>query len=178
MTNSDLSFIFSDFFQNHLLKAKLSNSKTRSSDIPFFNTISHKSNLRNISLKKRDIPLINNKLNRNIKEIYKYTENDDQEIYLYNWTFMSINEILERYQFLCEKRNDIIDIAYKYKGMGWISVLSCDLNNSLLFERLDGGSNIFDRQDNLQNIINDGSKFFEKLYFSQWVKNISQDIYE
>ena len=61
--------------------------------------------------------------------------------------------------------------------MGWILVLSCDLNNSLLFERMDGGSNGLDREDNFLELIKNGSKPYKKVNFSQWVKNISQDIY-
>lgn len=178
MPNQHLSPSFQDFFNNELLKAKISNDNDiHSTQQPFFASQSAKSNLNFVNNIKRDIPVIHEKLNRNIKEIYKYTQSDNQEIYLHDWTFMSINEITQRYNSIKEQRNDIIDIAFRYHGMGWILVLSCDLNNSLLFERMDGGSNGFDREDNLMKLIKDGSKNYKKLYFSQWIKNISQDIY-
>jgi len=178
MVNPELSPTFQNFLNNHLSKAKLSNDNDiKSTQQPFFNSSSDKTSLNFVNSDKREIPNIHEKLNRNIKEIYKYTQSDSQEIYINEWTFMSINEITERYNSIKNQRNDIIDIAFKYHGLGWVLVLSCDLNNSLLFERLDGGSNGFDREENFLKLIKNGSKPYEKVNFSQWVKNISQDIY-
>lgn len=178
MENKDLSPAFQNFLNNHLSKAKLSNNNDiKSTQQPFFNCSSDKTSLNFVNSDKREIPIIHQKLNRNIKEIYKYTQSDSEEIYIHEWTFMSINEITERYNSIKEQRNDIIDIAFRYHGMGWILVLSCDLNNSLLFERMDGGSNGFDREENYLQLIKNGSNPYKKVNFSQWVKNISQDIY-
>ena len=177
MEDKGLSINFESFRLRYLLNAELSSlNNERSSGQPFFTNGQRreKNKLRN----KRDISTIHEKLNRNIQEIYRYTERDDQEIYLYDWTFMSIDEVKERYKNLCEKRSDIIDIAYKYHGLGWIIVLSCDLTNSLLFERMDGGSNDFDREENYYKLIREGSQPYEKVNFSQWVNNFSQNIYE
>jgi len=174
MPNQDLSPVFPDFLNNHLLKARLTNDNDiQSTQEPFFASHLDKSSLNSVNNIKRDTPIIHEKLNRNIKEIYRYTLTDNQEIYINNWTFMSLNEIRQRYNSIKEQRNDIIDIAFRYHGMGWILVLSCDLNNSLLFERMDGGSNGYDREDNLMKLIKDGSKPYKKLNFSQWVKNFS-----
>ena len=178
MTKTELSLIFSDFLNNHLLKGKLSNDNDiQSTQEPFFASYLDKSSFDSVNSVKRDISIIHEKLNRNIKEIYRYTVTDNQEIYINNWTFMSLNEIKERYKSIQKERHDIIDIAFRYHGMGWILVLSCDLNNSLLFERMDGGSNGFDREENYLQLLKNGPKPYKKLNFSQWVKNISQDIY-
>ena len=176
MLTSSLSPAFPEFLKNYLLNAKLSNDNSiESTQLPFFNFDSEKSTLRFIYSTKREIPIIHEKLNRNIKEIYKYTQTDNQEIYINNWTFMSINEIKKRYNSIKTKRSNVIDIAFKYEGMGWILLLSCDLDNYLLFERLDGGSNGYDRESNLNKLIKDGSKFYKKFNFSQWIKKSFSD---
>ena len=36
--------------------------------------------------------------------------------------------------------------------MGHIKLIACDLNNHLLFERTDGYSNSYDREDNYQSV--------------------------
>ncbi len=56
--------------------------------------------------------------------------------------------------------------------MGYISVLSCDLTNHLLFYRPDGGSNDYDRQYNFNELIKNGSQPYKKFYFSKWFYNV------
>ena len=51
-------------------------------------------------------------------------------------------------------------------------MLSCDLTNHLLFYRVDGGSNGYDRIANLNNLIKNGSKSYETFYFSHWFYSI------
>ena len=112
-------------------------------------------------------------LNRNIITIYNILGSKNKELYLSDWTLMSINNSLKRYHELCKlNRKDIFDIGYKYEGMGHITVLSCDLNSHLLFYRPDGGSNGYDRQDNLNNLIKDGSSNYKKFFFTEWFYNI------
>ena len=47
-------------------------------------------------------------------------------------------------------------------------MISCDLNNHLLFERRDGGSNGYDREDNYNELLryNTGDKKY--FYFTQF----------
>ena len=86
---------------------------------------------------------------------------------------MSLNEALERYKVICAKgQTNVFDIGYKYDGMGYINVLSCDLTNHLLFYRLDGGSNDYDRQYNFNELIKNGSEPYKKFYFSKWFYNV------
>ena len=112
-------------------------------------------------------------LNRNIKILYQILGDQKREIYYGPWTIMSLNEALERYKVICSKgQTNVFDIGYKYDGMGYIKVLSCDLTNHLLFYRPDGGSNDYDRQYNYNELIKNGSQPYEKFYFSQWFYNV------
>jgi len=112
-------------------------------------------------------------LNRNIKIVYQILGHQEREIYYGQWTIMSLNEALERYKIICAKgQTNVFDIGYKYGGMGYIDVLSCDLTNHLLFYRVDGGSNDYDRQYNLNELIKNGSQPYKKFYFSEWFYNV------
>jgi len=112
-------------------------------------------------------------LNNNIKMLYQILGHQKREIYYGQWTIMSLNEALERYKIICAKgQSNVFDIGYKYDGMGYITVLSCDLTNHLLFYRLDGGSNDYDRQYNLNELIKNGSQPYKKFYFSEWFYNV------
>ena len=112
-------------------------------------------------------------LNNNIKIIYQILGHQKREIYYGPWTIMSLNEALERYKVICAKgQTNVFDIGYKYDGMGYINVLSCDLTNHLLFYRPDGGSNDYDRQYNYNELIKNGSEPYKKFYFSRWFYNV------
>jgi len=112
-------------------------------------------------------------LNNNIKILYQILGHQKREIYYGPLTIMSLNEALERYKVICAKgQTNVFDIGYKYEGMGYISVLSCDLNNHLLFYRPDGGSNDYDRQYNYNELIKNGSHPYKKFYFSEWFYNV------
>tara|TARA_Y100000389_G_C17445172_1_gene511114 strand:+ start:46 stop:588 length:543 start_codon:yes stop_codon:yes gene_type:complete len=160
-----------------LEKANISDNNYDSTTEPFFfrdNIKKFKINYENIlKTLNENIP---ESLNRNIKLIYNILNEDNIEIYLNEWTIMSINKAVERYNVLCDNgRSDIFDIGFKYEGIGHITVLSCDLNNHLLFYRPDGGSNGYDREYNFNNLLKDGSKDYEKFYFSKWFYNIKFD---
>ena len=112
-------------------------------------------------------------LNRNIKVIYELLGHQRKEIYYGSWTIMSIDEALQRYTELCRRgQTQVFDIGYKYGGMGYIYVLSCDLTSHLLFYRVDGGSNDYDRLYNLNKLISEGSQPYDKFYFSTWFYNV------
>lgn len=112
-------------------------------------------------------------LNRNIKVIYQILGHQKKEIYYGQWTIMSVDEALQRYKELCNQgQTNVFDIGYKYGGMGYIHVLSCDLTSHLLFYRLDGGSSDYDRLYNLNQVINEGSQPYDKFYFSNWFYNV------
>ena len=66
-------------------------------------------------------------------------------------------------------------LAFRYLGMGHIEVISCDLNSHLLFKRYDGGSNGYDREDNYNKLIKDGSDTYDRFYFTDWFYNTMKD---
>ena len=108
-------------------------------------------------------------VNRHIKNIYEILGHPKKEIYLESWIIMSLDEALERYKVICDKgQTNVFDIGYKYAGMGYVDMLSCDLTNHLLFYRVDGGSNDYDRLYNLNELIKKGSEPYNKFYFSDW----------
>jgi hypothetical protein len=94
-------------------------------------------------------------LNDNIIMIYRLIGDHNKELYLDDWCFMPLKDAINRHQYYLSKNQDkLFDIAYKYDGMGHIRVLSCDLQNHLLFYRGDGGSNDYEREFNLNQAIN------------------------
>ena len=115
-------------------------------------------------------------LNRNIVLIYKIFGNPKKEIYLSKWTILSLEQALKHYQDYCENgQKNIFNIGYRYLGMGHIQVISCDLNSNLLFYRPDGGSNGYDRMENYNEIIQNGSKKYKHFFFSDWFYQIEFD---
>ena len=77
---------------------------------------------------------------------------------------MSLNKCLENYSEYCKNnQHSVFDIAYRYEGMGHVTVISCDLNNHLLFERDDGGANGYEREDNYKDLLK--YKTGDKKYF-------------
>ena len=143
-----------------------------SSQKPFFNNDSTSQPFQqfNMLFTNAQIP---EGLNRNIKVIYELLGHQKKEIYYGPWTIMSVDEALQRYKELTRRgQTNVFDIGYKYGGMGYIEMLSCDLTSHLLFYRVDGGSNDYDRLYNLNKLIKEGSHPYDKFYFSTWFYNV------
>lgn len=89
-----------------------------------------------------------------IKKFYIEIGTTLQEIYLREWTFLSLQNIIKMVENY--KKDDIesIDFAYKYLGMGHVKVAFYDPKNKSIFYRNDGGSNGYDRNDNYKNLVN------------------------
>ncbi len=122
------------------------------------------------SLSNYNIP---ESLNRNIILIYKILGDPTKEIYIGEWTILSLDKALSIYQEFCNNgQKNVFDIGYRYLGMGHIEVISCDLKSHLLFYRRDGGSNGYDREANYQNLIKNGSHNYKQFFFSKWFYNI------
>lgn len=116
-------------------------------------------------------------LNQNIILIYQIFGNPNKEIYLGKWVIYSLIEAIEHYEDYCtNNQTNIFNIGYKYEGMGHVTVISCDLKTHLLFYRNDGGSNGYDRLDNYNKVINNGSTGYKQFYFSDWFYNIDTNI--
>ena len=157
-----------------LLKdGKMSSEGFKSSDQPWF--MSEKK-LNKILLNNNFTPEVPDSLNRHIKILYNMIDSD-RETYLGDWTIMSLKQALEKYKGYCsEGQKNVFDIAYRYRGMGHIEVLSCNLYNHLLFYRPDGGSNGYDRIYNHEKIIKFDYKDYEYMVFTKWAQEVKNDI--
>ena len=156
---------------NDLLKsAKVSSNDYDSTMEPFF-----QGDLNEITFTEdfKEIPEIPESLNRHIKLLYQIIVNPKVEVYINEYTIMSLNKCLERYKNLCDNSQELVfDFAFRYMGMGHIEVLSCDLTNHLLFKRMDGGSNGWDREANYNELLNYKPGDKKYLYFTQWKKEL------
>ena len=158
-----------------LNKSYISSDSYRSTQEPFM--CKNKEKRFDIEFKENNLfEKIPDGLNRNIILIYKIFGNPKKEIYLSNWTIMSLEEALKQYEEYCKNgQENIFNIGYRYLGMGHIEVISCDLNSHLLFYRPDGGSNGYDRLANHNEIIKNGSKKYKQFFFSDWFYKIEFD---
>ena len=159
---------------NNILKlledAKYSSEKHDSTVEPFFKG----KPIEKFKVDNKDLPKFPDKLNRHIKLLYELIGNPEIEIYIKGWTILSLNRALELYNQLCKDgQKNVFDIAFQYYGMGHIKVLSCDLENHLLFYRMDGGSSGWDREDNYKKILNYDKKDYEYMYFTQWMSSMN-----
>ena len=152
-----------------LKKSKISSENYDSTEFAFF----EKNIMDDFYKDNKIITNLPESLNRNIKLIYYLLGNPDKEIYLAEWTIMSVNKALKVYEDKCKyEQINIFDIAFRYIGMGHIEILSCDLKTHLLFYRRDGGSNVYDRELNFKEVIQKSTDDYDKFYFSDWFYNI------
>ena len=153
-----------------LLKdAKISKSEYDSTKEPFF----QRDEKDNFTEDFKEIPEIPESLNRHIILLYQIIGNPKVEVYIKDYTIMSLDKCLERYKNLCEQGQELVfDFAFRYMGMGHIEVLSCDLTNHLLFKRDDGGSNGWEREAHYNELLNYKPGDKKYLYFTQWKKEL------
>ena len=155
---------------NLLEKSKVSEEGYESSKQPFF----MKGVPSDFKINHKHIPDLPESLNRHFKLFYQVLGNSDREVYINEWTIMSLNEALKQYKDYCSKgQTNVFNIGYKYAGMGHIEVLSCNLYNHLLFMRMDGGSNGWDREYNYKKVLNFDYKDYEYFYFNEWYNNLN-----
>jgi len=154
---------------NLLEKSKISEEGYESSEQPFF--MNGKS--ENFKINYKYIPDVPDSLNRHFKTFYEVVGNPKREVYINEWTIMSLDESLKRYNELCSKgQKNVFDIGYRYLGMGHIEMLSCNLYNHLLFMRRDGGSNGYDREYNYKKLLNFNYREYEYFYFNHWYNDL------
>jgi len=154
---------------NILKNAKLSEDNYQSTSEPFFIG----SNPQDFKIGHNTIPELPDSLNRHFKTFYEVVGNPKREVYINEWTIMSLDESLKRYNELCSKgQKNVFDIGYRYLGMGHIEMLSCNLYNHLLFMRRDGGSNGYDREYNYKKLLNFNYREYEYFYFNHWYNDL------
>ena len=85
----------------------------------------------------------------NLNDFFINHQAFNKEIYINEYTFLSIKKILDLVKsYKNDNIDNIIDIGFIYEGMGWIKVIYYNTKFNKLFFRIDGGSNGYDRLDN------------------------------
>ena len=155
---------------NILKNSKLSSDNYQSSNKPFFMS-NHESDFK---IGYKSIPDLPNDLNRNFKTLYEVIGDPKKEVYINEWTIMSLDESLKRYNELCKNgQTNVFDIGYRYLGMGHIEMLSCNLYNHILFYRRDGGSSGYDCEYNYKKLLEFNYKEYEYFYFNKWYNDLN-----
>ena len=73
----------------------------------------------------------------------------DREFYFRNWTFMSLQQVMETYnEYLRAGQKDLVDIAYIYGGMGHIMRICYIPSKDSYVFLCAGGSNGWEREAN------------------------------
>ena len=161
----------SDMILNLLKDATQSKDNYSSTNMPFF----QRSFMEEFSIGSKiiDVDKLPSGLNNNIVLLYQIIGNPNKEVYINEWTILSLNEAIEKYKQKCEDgQTNVFDIAYRYDGVGWIKVISCNLHNHLFFIRSDGGSNGYDSEYNYRDIINFDYKKYEYYYFKDIIDRL------
>ena len=142
---------FSIIFNNKNYNFNISTSNWESNNAPSMIQSTSTEIIKDETIEKKlDLLTLPNE----IKNFYKEIGTTMQEIYICEWTFFSIENIIK----MCDnhKKNNIntIDIAFKYKGMGHVKVAFYDPRYKSIFYRNDGGSNGYEREHNYINLKN------------------------
>lgn len=158
---------------NVLKKCKVSSENFDSTNQPFF-LKDGQNEMFDINHEViKDIP---DGINRNIKLIYDILGNTKKEIYIGEWTILSLERAIEIFTEYCNNnQKKVFDIGYRYMGMGHIELISCDLDSHLLFFHNGGGSNGWDSEFNFQEIVKNGPKEYKQFFFSDWFYKINVD---
>ena len=137
------------------LDIKLGIKNYNSNNKPFFLQIDDTSNNCNEDYEKIDEYTESNLifLPKYIINFYIYCKTIDKEIYINKWTFMSLSNIVKIYENYKSQNINIIDIAFRYDGMGYIKVLFYDPRIDKINFRMDGGSNSHEREYNFNKLI-------------------------
>ena len=153
-----------------LKKAKVSSGDFDSTHEPFFKPDTEKVDFE---FDHENNIIVPEGLNRNIGLIYDILGNSKKEIYIGEWTIMTLEKALEQYDYYCkDNQKRVFDIGFRYLGMGHIELIACDLETHLLFYHRGGGSNGWDREANYNDIIKYLGEEYEKFYFSDWFYKI------
>ena len=90
------------------------------------------------------------------REIQDFIINNNgvsREIYLGNWTFLSLQKIIDLDRTYRESGiTGLVDLGYIYHGLGWIVVAFYYCKTGLVYFRMDGGSNCYDRKENFYRL--------------------------
>lgn len=151
---------------------KISNEGYNSMEMNFF---SKDSSQKLFEVDFKEIKTLPEGINCNVKSIYEILGNMDTEIYIGEWTIMTIRKALEIYEaYKKSGRKNVFDFGFRYMGLGHIEVVSCDLDDFKIFFHPAGGSNGYDREDNFNDIVKNGPNKYndKKKNFDDWFYKI------
>lgn len=118
-------------------------------------------------------------LSTEIKNFYKKFGSSTQEIYINQWTLFSIDKIIEMTSKYKEDDIVTIDIGMVYKGMGHVSVAFFHPKYNTILYRPDGGSNIWDRLANYNDLKKFNNLEFKKgSSFKDFINKITTESFE
>lgn len=160
-----------------------------STDKPFFeqnvNNNIIENNSESIIQNNDNIELINKFKqiihDKTILDFYINNNAYNKELYIGIWTFLSMKKILEiNEQYKNDNINDIVDIGYRYSGLGWIKLAFYDTKLKRILYRMDGGSNGYDRADNYNKLkrYKSSSYVYNGISFTQFLNEINDMDYE
>ena len=158
---------------NFLKDSRVSQPNYIGTDMPFF----MKNNNKPFNIGYNDIPEMPKGLNRNIQTMFKLIGNPLVEIYIGDWTIMSLNQCIDVYNNYCNNgQTKVFDIGYMYIGMGHIKMLSCDLDKHILFYRIDGRGDGYARDYHRNKILNYNPNDYEFMYFTDFINETKLEI--
>jgi len=115
-------------------------------------------------------------ISKEIKQFYKQFSSSNQEIVINYWTFFNIEKMIEMTNKYHSDNIKTIDLAFEYKGMGWVNVAFYYPENNKILFRMDGGSSGWDRQDNYKLLKNfDLNEFKNGITFEEFLIKIKNN---
>jgi hypothetical protein len=113
-------------------------------------------------------------------EIYKELDHN-KELHINEWVIMSQKESKEfNDELFSNDVKDVHNFALLYRGMGWLYVAAIDLTNGEVFIRIEGGSNGYDVDANLNKTIDyiKNDKITKYISLDKFFNIITNNLYE
>ncbi len=152
---------------NFLEKGHMSDDNYIGSDMPFF----MKNDNDTFTIGHHNLPEMPNGLNHDIVKMFQIIGNPQREVYINDWTIMSLNQCIQMYEMKVNNgQHMVFDIGYIYAGMGHVRMLSCDLKTGKLFTRIDGGGDDYVRELYFKEILNFDRNNYEYFDFDKFME--------
>ena len=150
-----------------LKKGHMSDNDYVGSDMPFF----MKDDNNTFTVGHHNLPEMPNDLNHNIIKMFQIIGNPQREVYINDWTIMSLNQCIQMYEMKVNNGQDMVfDIGFIYAGMGHVRMLSCDLKTGKLFTRIDGGGDDYARELYFREILKFDRNNYEYFDFKRFME--------
>ena len=147
------------------LFAELQPIESGVTNAPFFNRGKHA-----FVVPSTEVHIVSVPLPKELEEFYaKYPSTVEFSMRCGDWTFLSEREIKSRYNIMCAAgQTRLVDFALRYMGMGHIETCGYDPVTNTVFTVHDGGSNEWDRANNLESKVSLDVDTVPRLSFQEW----------